>query len=360
MDVKPNVRITFEQNPAVFRVGQEAIKGNVEIWLTRLMKTQLIKVEFKGICQVNWKKRGVSGDSRKHKSDEHFNIEDMLLTPRSEYNDLFLQPGLHNFPFTFELPQSMPPTFTATDGKIEYFARAVVQYRDEGSMVGNEVCAEASFVIKKSIANFPSKFLQNIQIQEQLRLPKFFSRPTTIKIKSKMSKRIYHRGEIVRLTCDYEVVDGTKKNVSGIYAVLMQGLNVVKENGQEKTKCREVKRAPTVHGNSEESSSQWSDIYLTIPSDVSLTVQGCGNITVFYYIQVRAKKSKESIDIPIVIIDNDENEANHTKPHERRLSLTSFTTLPTMFQSFNVFERDDPRRSSISSIESRRLYYEDE
>lgn len=253
----------------------------------------------------------------------------------------------------------MPPTFTAADGNIEYFARVIVQYRDEGSMEGNEVCCEAQFVMKKSISNFPVKFLQLVQIKEQLTFPKFLSRPTTIDVMSKMPKRIYHRGEIIRLTCDYKVVNGADRNVSGVYAVLMQGLNVVKQNGQERTKRREIKRAPPFHGDGEEGSSKWSDIYMDIPSDISLTVQGCGNITIFYYVQVRAKKSKETIDIPIVIIDN-ENELKQGKSRERRLSLTgSSMALPSMFQTFSTFDRDDPIRASKSSIESHRLYYND-
>lgn len=360
MDAKPVVSITFEEDPAVFYVGKEAIKGNVEISLTRLMKTQMIKVEFKGICQMNWKKRGAS--DKKHSSDQHFNIEDMLLTPRSLYNDLFLQPGTHNFPFVFELPQTMPPTFTATDGKIEYFARAIVQYREEGSMEGNEVRTEAPFIMKKSIANFPKKFLKNIQLKERLRLPKMFSRPVVIEVILKMPKRIFQRGEIVRLTCDYTVVNGKKKNVSDVHAVLMQGMNVVKENGQEITRRREVKRAPPFCGDGGEGSSQcqWSDIYMAIPVDIPLTVQGCGNITVFYYIQIRAKSSKESIDIPILIIDRDATIQSAAKPRERRLSLTSPSSLPSMFQTFKTFDRNNSRRSSITSIESLTMYYGEE
>ena len=359
MDVKPVVNITFEENPAVFHVGKEAIKGNVEISLTRLMKAQMIKVEFKGVCQMNWKKRGAS--NKKYNSDEHFNIEDMLLTPRSLYNDLFLQPGSHNFPFVFDLPQTMPPTFTATDGKIEYFARAIVQYREEGSMEGSEVRTEAPFVMKKSIANFPTKFLQNIQLKERLSLPKMFSRPVVIEVISKMPKRIFQRGEIVRLTCDYTVVNGKKKDISDVYAVLMQGMNVVKRNGQEITRRREVKRAPPFSGSDgQEGSSQWSDIYMTIPTDIPLTIQGCGNITVFYYIQIRAKSSKENIDIPILIIDRDETSQSAAKPRERRLSLTSPSSLPSMFQTFNTFNRNDSRRSSITSIESLTMYYGEE
>lgn len=353
MDVKPVISITFEEDPAVFHVGKEDIKGNVEIYLKRLMKTQMIKVEFKGICQVNWKRRGVSRNSKKHSSDEHFNIEDRLLTPRSEYNDLFLQPGVHNFPFSFELPQTMPPTFTAKDGKIEYFARVVVQYRDEGSMEGNEVCTEAPFVMKKSIAHFPPKFLQSIEVKERLSLPKLFSRPMVIEVISKMPKRIFHRGEIVRLTCDYKVVDGKKRNVSGVSAVLVQGINVVKKSGEEITRCRQVTRAPPFCGAGVEGASQWSDIYMPIPADIPLTVQGCGHITVFYYIQIRAKNSKENIDIPILIIDRDEIQQPRMT-HERRLT-------PSMFQTFtNTFDRNDPMRSSISSVDSIKLYYDEE
>ena len=359
MDVKPEIKITFEDQPAVFHVGKEAIKGDVGISITKLMKTQMIKVEFKGVCQVSWKKRGVS--DQKHKSVEHFNIEDKLLTPRSEYNDLFLRPGVHRFPFVFQLPQAMPPTFTAKDGKIEYFARVIVHYRDDGSMVSNEVCAEAPLVMKKSISNFPAKFLQCAKLKQQLTLPKFLSRPSTIDVEAKIPKRVYHRGEIIRLTCDYKIINGSEKNVRGIYAVLMQGLSIVKANGREKTKTRELLRAPPFQGNGE-GTTQWSDTYINIPEDISLTVQGCGGVMVFYFIQVRAKNSKERIDIPIVIIDRDESKIiNHgSKPRERRLSLTGTTAaVPNVFQTFNALSREDPMRASRTSIESLQLYYQD-
>ena len=358
MDVKPEVKITFDDQPATFHVGREEIKGNVSIAITKLMKTQMIKVEFKGVCQVSLKKRGVS--NAKHRSLEHFNIEDKLLTPRSEYNDLFLRPGVHRFPFVFQLPQAMPPTFTAKDGKLEYFARVVVHYRDDGSMVSNEVCAEAPLTMKKSIANFPQKFLQLAKLKQQLTLPKFLSRSTRIDIEAKIPKRVYHRGEIIRLTCDYKILNGSMNNVSGIYAVLMQGLSIDKGNGQEKTKTREIVRAPPFQGKGE-GTTQWSDTYMNVPEDISLTVQGCGGVMIFYFIQVRAKSCKERIDIPVVIIDRDESKIINkgSKPRERRLSLTGTTSaMPSVFQTFSALNRQDPMRASKTSIDSLQLYYD--
>jgi hypothetical protein len=359
MDVKPEIEITFEAKPATFYVGKEAIKGDVSISITKLMKTQMIKVEFKGVCQVSWKKRGVS--DQKHKSVEHFNIEDKLLTPRSEYNDLFLRPGVHNFPFVFQLPQAMPPTFTAKDGKIEYFARVVVHYRDDGSMVSNEVCAEAPLIMKKSIANFPQKFLQHAKLKQQLTLPKFLSRSIKIDVEAMIPKRVYHRGEIIRLTCDYRILDGSvNSNVSGVYAVLMQGLSYVKATGGEKTKTREIIRAPPFQGKGE-GTTQWSDTYINIPEDISLTVQGCGDVMLFYFIQVRAKKAKERIDIPIVIIDCDEHKSNPGANKVRRPSLTGTmtSTVPSVFQTFNALNRQNSLRASRHSLESLQLYYRD-
>ncbi|XP_028405559.1 arrestin domain-containing protein 17-like [Dendronephthya gigantea] len=354
MDVKPEVNITFEEQPAVFFVGKEAINGDVSISVTKLMKTQMIKVEFKGICQVGWTKRGVS--DKKHKSVEHFKIEDKLLTPRSEYNDLFLRSGTHRFPFSFKLPQAMPPTFTAKDAKIEYFARVVVHYRDDGSMVSSEICAEAPLVMKKSIANFPEKFLKSAKLKQQLTLPKMFSRSTRVEVEAMIPKRVYHRGEIIRLTCDYKILNGSVNGVTGISAVLMQGLTVVKANGHEKTKTREILRAPPFQGHNEET-TKWSDTYMNIPADISLTVQGCGDVTIFYFIQVRAKNSKERIDIPVVIIDRDESKVINpgSKRRERRLSLTGTTSgsaIPNVFQTFNALSRQDPTRASRNSIDS--------
>lgn len=351
MDVKPEVKITFEDQPAVFFVGKEAINGGISISVTKLMKTQMIKVEFKGVCQVGWTKRGVS--DRKDKSVEHFKIEDKLLTPRSEYNDLFLRPGTHRFPFSFKLPQAMPPTFAAKDAKIEYFATVVVHYRDDGSMVSNEICSEAPLVMKKSIANFPEKFLKSAKLKQQLTISKIFSRPIRIEVEAMIPKRVYHRGEILRLTCDYKILNGTVNSFTGICAVLMQGLTVVKANGRETTKTREILRAPPFQGHIEET-TKWSDTYMNIPDDISLTVQGCGDITIFYFIQVRAKNSKERIDIPVVIIDRDESKiVNPGKRWERRLSLTGSTSaIPNVFQTFNALSRQDPKRESRTSIHS--------
>lgn len=363
MDLKPDVTITFEEQSAVFHVGKEAIKGNVSIAITRLMKAQMIKVEFKGICHFGWNKR--SGSNLKHKSVEHFNIEDKLLTPRSEYNDLFLPAGVHRFPFIFQLPPAMPPTFTAKDGKIEYFARVIVHYRDEGSMISNEIFAEEPIVMRKSIGNFPQRFLQSCRLKEQLTLPKFLSRPTRIHVEAKIPKRVYHRGEIIRLTCDYKILDGSVKNVSGIYAVLMQGHSVVNASDREKTKTYEILRASQFQGKGE-GASEWSDTYISVPEDISLTVQGCGGITIFYFIQIRAKNSKERIDIPIVIIDRDESKVFNgpgllSQPRQRRFSLTGTTAAgPGVFQTFSALSRQDPIRTSRVSLDSLQLYYDDD
>uniref|UniRef100_A0A1I7WSV5 Arrestin_N domain-containing protein n=1 Tax=Heterorhabditis bacteriophora TaxID=37862 RepID=A0A1I7WSV5_HETBA len=138
--------------------GQE-ISGKIIIEVPEPKKVNEILLELKGRARTYWTKH--SGKSRKHCSHsepyflEQFNTaytHKFTVTRDGKEKERILPAGVHEVPFSYTLPKSLPTSFEGEFGHIRYTCRAL-------STTGYTVKRSADVVkrSRKAIMNFLSR-----------------------------------------------------------------------------------------------------------------------------------------------------------------------------------------------------------
>ncbi|VDO38052.1 unnamed protein product [Haemonchus placei] len=113
--------------------GQE-ISGKVIIEIGEPKKVNEILLELKGRARTYWTKH--SGKSRKHVSHsepyflEQFNTaytHKFTVTKNGKEKERVLPAGVHEIPFSYTLPKSLPSSFEGEFGHIRYTCRAICE-----------------------------------------------------------------------------------------------------------------------------------------------------------------------------------------------------------------------------------------
>ncbi|VDL62389.1 unnamed protein product [Nippostrongylus brasiliensis] len=113
--------------------GQE-ISGKVIIEISEPKKVNEILLELKGRARTYWTKH--SGKSRKHVSHsepyflEQFNTaytHKFVVTKSGKEKERVLPAGVHEVPFSYTLPKSLPTSFEGEFGHIRYTCRAICE-----------------------------------------------------------------------------------------------------------------------------------------------------------------------------------------------------------------------------------------
>ncbi|XP_075914721.1 arrestin domain-containing protein 17-like [Petromyzon marinus] len=122
--VLEKLAVNFHRREAKFVAGEE-ITGEVLIKVPKSLPVTAVSVKLLGAASVCWDECGVIyrdsecyvnvkityyGDGRGHKS---------IIDQQS-----CITPGTHNLPFSFLLPEALPPSFSALYGAVRYSVQA--------------------------------------------------------------------------------------------------------------------------------------------------------------------------------------------------------------------------------------------
>ncbi|XP_078527070.1 arrestin domain-containing protein 2-like [Lissotriton helveticus] len=114
-------------SPPVFSSG-DTVTGRVLLELVAETKVESIKLHAQGLARVHWSEsHGTNSNtvySQNH-SDEvvYLDHQEALLLTDGEAPTV-LQPGTHEFPFSFELPENAVTSFEGKHGSVHYWVKA--------------------------------------------------------------------------------------------------------------------------------------------------------------------------------------------------------------------------------------------
>lgn len=199
-----------------------------------------------------------------------------------ENHDLQLSPGRHVFPFVFSIPKGLPSTFTGAYAKVQYLAKASVDF---GSKPPLEI-AEPFVVL-----SCPSpKFLKPFRATGQ---------QEGIMCKWRLDRRDFQQNEFIFINAD---VANRKKGprVTALSASLVMEATFQSHNG-EPLKERQVLasfRDPACL--SKDQGRRWTEVSLHIPE---LAPSSCenGSCRFSYYLQLRVERESGSIGIHLTV-----------------------------------------------------------
>jgi len=119
--------ISFKDPTASYKCG-DVVSGNVLLDLGQDLKMKGVKFNLQGVSRVSWdEKRSYSkgaGGNLAHKNVDVYLDENAILLSRVDNN--VLKAGTYNWPFTIRLPTYIPASFDSQYGKVQYWAKAVL------------------------------------------------------------------------------------------------------------------------------------------------------------------------------------------------------------------------------------------
>ncbi|BFZ01767.1 hypothetical protein BsWGS_04806 [Bradybaena similaris] len=128
--------ITFDQSQAVFLAGS-VVKGAVKLELRDTLKMRGVRISCFGRAHVHWSEVenvGHRGGRQRVEAVEHTAEEEYFqfrfeLWPDEQASDdanNSLGAGQYSFPFEFQLPSDLPPSFEGAFGHIRYWIKATI------------------------------------------------------------------------------------------------------------------------------------------------------------------------------------------------------------------------------------------
>uniref|UniRef100_A0A8D0GV95 Arrestin domain containing 2 n=1 Tax=Sphenodon punctatus TaxID=8508 RepID=A0A8D0GV95_SPHPU len=116
-------------SPPVFSSG-EAVSGRVLLELSGETRLSALLIHAHGSAKVHWTESRSAGSSTAYTQSyseqlEFLSHRDSLLPPPPDNGEVtVLQAGKHEFPFTFQLPETLATSFEGKHGSVRYWVKA--------------------------------------------------------------------------------------------------------------------------------------------------------------------------------------------------------------------------------------------
>ncbi|KAM4615877.1 arrestin domain-containing protein 3-like [Polymixia lowei] len=283
----------------------ELMTGQISFVLSKETKINSITLSLKGIAKVHWSTGGGGGkrgSKRKHFSAklEFFNLKRIILQEDGAVGvPAKLPSGTHVYPFTCQIPQGdFPSSFRGVHGEIVYTLTVGIK---RPWHLTKDYTTEFNFT--KRIDNNP-ELLAPLAGSNCMMLCCLWCASGPISMSGRLEKKGFVPGENVKIICKFS---NASSRTATPKVLLSQKQMFYTHN--KTSKRMHLKQLASVTGQPirPHSSDVYSEIMLTIPPIVALTISNCSIIEVDYLIEVRLciKASSDLIVLfPIVMCDS--------------------------------------------------------
>ncbi|KAF9356182.1 hypothetical protein BGX26_005612 [Mortierella sp. AD094] len=123
---KPHVhvktlKIELEQSEIVLMEGRTTVlKGVLYVNLQKNTKVKSLQLEFNGRSSVTWVDDNAYSPATRHTTAPHIEHNWTLISNPGKKGSTVLLAGQHGYPFSLELPDTLPESLTTTHGKVAY------------------------------------------------------------------------------------------------------------------------------------------------------------------------------------------------------------------------------------------------
>ncbi|KAG0724717.1 Arrestin domain-containing protein 3 [Chionoecetes opilio] len=269
MGVKLEVVLDPEQ-PS-YTNGQE-VTGWVKVTADAVTACKAVLARARGVAEVGWAEDGEDTVS----DSETFFDNTVTVWAGASYGENFM-PGEFSLPFSFRLPDHLPPTYEGQHGHIRYSVEA--QNEVQWGAVSN---ALARFKVTPiHDLNADPKIAEMLPLRKEENYCCWCCEEGPVIVSLTAEKGGYVAGEYVLLTG--EITNKTSKVVEEAVISLHQTITFHASGSSKnvKTKLQEVKRP----GMSEGATDVWLSVPIHIP-DYAVSLDHCNIITVEYKIKV--------------------------------------------------------------------------
>ncbi|KAF9308543.1 hypothetical protein BG003_010973 [Podila horticola] len=115
------LKIELEESEIVLMAGTTAtLKGTLFLNLQKNTKIKTLNLEFSGRSSVTWIDDNAYSPATRHTTAPHIEHTWPLISHQHKQPPTQLSAGQHAYPFTLELPDTLPESLTTTHGKVAY------------------------------------------------------------------------------------------------------------------------------------------------------------------------------------------------------------------------------------------------
>ncbi|XP_076127032.1 arrestin domain-containing protein 1-like [Alosa pseudoharengus] len=279
------LEISITDQKTVYGPG-DTITGIVEIKNVEPIPSKAIKVNCRGYS-------GVSPSVSSRLKDTSWEVEEQYFNSNISMADKgILNNGSHTFPFTFVVPANAPSTYFGNYGRTVFEIRAFVDLPH----FSNGYKAERVFYIQKPLNLNTVPNIQDISYSSVTKdFTYMFLKNGTIVLKATSDLRGYTPGQIIKL--EMEIENRSGKSTSTVIASLIQ-----KVTYKTKRSINDLRTVAKVVGAGVKAKTEakWKE-QIIVPFVAHSTLEGCGLITIEYYIQVSLKSPDVLLTLPIFI-----------------------------------------------------------
>lgn len=115
--------IEFENNPRKIVYAGQLLRGAVRLNFPEETNAIALYIRIKGKAYARWN----HGNSTIVANEQYLDKRTYLVGTRNRRDGIVLMPGLHDYPFEFQLPSAVPSSFKGKFGYIKYTIRVVIQ-----------------------------------------------------------------------------------------------------------------------------------------------------------------------------------------------------------------------------------------
>ncbi|XP_065604737.1 arrestin domain-containing protein 2 isoform X1 [Cyrtonyx montezumae] len=284
-------------SPAAFSPGQ-AVVGRVVLELAAAARCGALRLRALGAARVHWTESRSAGSSTAYTQSYSDQVEflshrDTLLPPPDNGEVTVLQAGRHEFPFTFQLPETLATSFEGKHGSVRYWVKAKL-HRPWATV--KKVKKEFT-VIDPIDINTPALLAPQAGAKEKLARAWYCNRGQ-VSVTAKIDRKGYTPGEVIPIFA--EIDNCTNRAVVPKAAIIQTQTFIAR--GTKKQKKSVV---TSIAGDSIAAGTRevWHGRALKIPP-VGPSILQCRIIQVEYSLKVCVDipgTSKLLLELPLVI-----------------------------------------------------------
>ncbi|XP_071396013.1 arrestin domain-containing protein 3-like [Centroberyx affinis] len=284
----------------------DLVTGQIFFDLTKPTNINSITLALKGEAHVHWSTGG--GGSRKRRRRrrhysaklEFFNFKsDIVQRNGAIGGPSKLQPGTHVYPFTCQLPQgNFPSSFQGVHGHIAYTLTVGIS---RPWHLSKDFVTQLNFV-NRIDANQP-ELLAPLAGSNSMTLCCLWCASGPVSMTVRLGKKVFAPGETAKITCKFS---NASSRTATPKARLVQNQTFYTHNKGQSRKSIKHLASETGQPVSPHSSDVYTEMTLTVPAAVPLTISNCSIIEVDYIIEVRlcVRASSDLIVLfPIILCD---------------------------------------------------------
>uniref|UniRef100_A0A8C4YIY3 Arrestin domain containing 2 n=2 Tax=Gopherus evgoodei TaxID=1825980 RepID=A0A8C4YIY3_9SAUR len=284
-------------SPPVFSPG-EAVSGRVVLELSGEARLGALQLHAQGCAKVHWTESRSAGSSTAYTqsySDQvpFLSHRDTLLAAPDNGEVTVLQAGKHEFPFTFQLPETLATSFEGRHGNVRYWVKA--KLHRPWSVVKK---AKREFTVIEPIdINTPALLAPQAGVKEKLARAWYCNRGQ-VSVSAKIDRKGYTPGEVIPIFAE---IDNCSTRTIVPKAAIIQTQTFI-ARGAKKQKKSVV---ASIAGDSIAAGKRevWHGRALKIPP-VGPSILQCRIIRVEYALKVCVDipgTSKLLLELPLVI-----------------------------------------------------------